>query len=58
MGELLTGFQLDLAKISEEIETLQLQSQLMNTRLKNRTSLEQLLNSVLDGLVISPDLVK
>lgn len=58
MGELLTGFQLDLAKISEEIETLQLQSQLMNTRLKNRTSLEQLLNSVLDGLVISPDLIK
>ncbi len=37
MGEMLTGFQQDLGKLNGEIETLQLQSQLMSTRLKNRT---------------------
>jgi vacuolar protein sorting-associated protein 52 len=36
MENLLAGFQVDLAKISLEIETLQEQSQTMNIKLKNR----------------------
>ncbi|TPX37558.1 hypothetical protein SmJEL517_g00456 [Synchytrium microbalum] len=58
MESLLSDFQATLGKISEEIETLQEQSHTMNIKLKNRTNLETLLNAVLDGVVISPDLIK
>ncbi|TPX48681.1 hypothetical protein SeMB42_g02918 [Synchytrium endobioticum] len=58
MESLLSDFQTTLGKISEEIEMLQEQSHTMNIKHKNRTSLEALLNTVLDGIVISPDLIK
>ncbi|KAI8809917.1 Sac2 family-domain-containing protein [Cladochytrium replicatum] len=58
MDNLLSTFQADLAKISAEIETLQDQSQSMNIRLKNRIAVESQLNTVLEGIVISPDLIK
>ena len=58
MGVVLSAFQQDLFKISEEIETLQISSGLLATRLKNRRDLEAMLKIMLDGLVISSDLVK
>ncbi|KAJ3078102.1 Vacuolar protein sorting-associated protein 52, partial [Quaeritorhiza haematococci] len=58
MEDLLTGFQADLGKISEEIEGLQRRGRGMSVRLGNRVSFQQALNVVLDGLVISPDLIK
>ncbi|KAJ3130428.1 hypothetical protein HK100_008030, partial [Physocladia obscura] len=56
MVTLLEGFQVDLNKISGEIRDLQERSNDMNLRLKNRSS-HELLNKVLDGLVITPDLI-
>lgn len=58
MGVVLSAFQQDLFKISDEIETLQISSGLLATRLKNRRDLEAMLKIMLDGLVISSDLVK
>ncbi|KAJ3300194.1 Vacuolar protein sorting-associated protein 52 [Borealophlyctis nickersoniae] len=58
MEKLLSGFQADLGNISAEIETLQEQSQTMNIKLKNRTAMQQMLNSVFNGIVLSPDLIR
>ncbi|KAJ3296154.1 hypothetical protein HDU79_007408 [Rhizoclosmatium sp. JEL0117] len=58
MVDLLEGFQVDLNKISAEIRDLQERSNDMNLKLKNRMSSQDLLAKVLDGLVITPDLIK
>ncbi|KAJ3165680.1 hypothetical protein HDU88_003873 [Geranomyces variabilis] len=58
MENLMSGFQSDLGTISGEIEILQEQSQSMNIRLRNRTNMQQSLNTVLEGVVISPDLIR
>ncbi|KAI9004736.1 Sac2 family-domain-containing protein [Gaertneriomyces semiglobifer] len=58
MELLMTGFQADLGNISGEIQTLQEQSQLMNIKLKNRMDVQQKMNTILDGVVISPDLIR
>jgi len=58
MGHTLTGFQNDLFTLSSNIETIQTKSHLLDTRLKNRTKLQLALHESLEGLVISPDLIK
>ncbi|KAJ3265746.1 hypothetical protein HDU77_004014 [Chytriomyces hyalinus] len=58
MVHLLEGFQLDLDKISAEIRDLQERSNDMSLKLKNRTGSQEHLSKVLEGLVITPDLIK
>ncbi|TPX61117.1 hypothetical protein SpCBS45565_g07345 [Spizellomyces sp. 'palustris'] len=58
MEALMSGFHSDLGTVSAEIEILQEQSHSMSIKLKNRTSIQQLLNTVLDGVVINPDLIR
>ncbi|KNC96426.1 uncharacterized protein SPPG_08323 [Spizellomyces punctatus DAOM BR117] len=58
METLMSGFHSDLGTVSAEIEILQEQSHSMSIKLKNRTSIQQLLNTVLDGVVINPDLIR
>ncbi|KAJ3025912.1 UNVERIFIED_CONTAM: hypothetical protein HDU68_006497 [Siphonaria sp. JEL0065] len=58
MVDLLEGFHVDLNKISAEIRDLQDRSNDMNLRLKNRVNSQDMLSKVLDGLVITPDLIK
>ncbi|CAI2179301.1 19760_t:CDS:10, partial [Funneliformis geosporum] len=53
MEDMLSVFQMDLGNISSEIQTLQTKSISMNIRLKNRTAVEQKLNTVLEGTIIS-----
>ncbi|TPX57670.1 hypothetical protein PhCBS80983_g03685 [Powellomyces hirtus] len=53
MENLMSGFQSDLGTISGEIQVLQEQSQSMNIRLRNRTGMQQSLNTVLEGPLIS-----
>ncbi|KAJ3035124.1 Vacuolar protein sorting-associated protein 52 [Rhizophlyctis rosea] len=47
-----------LGTVSKEIETLQNQSQTLTVKLKNRSAVQDLLNVVLEGIVISPDLIR
>ncbi|CAG8622941.1 11481_t:CDS:10 [Paraglomus brasilianum] len=58
MEDMLTVFQADLGNISSEIQTLQDKSMIMNIKLKNRMAIEERLNTVLDGIVISPSMIK
>ncbi|CAG8435656.1 8672_t:CDS:10 [Funneliformis mosseae] len=58
MEDMLSAFQMDLGNISSEIQTLQTKSISMNIRLKNRTAVEQKLNTVLEGTVIPPQMIK
>ncbi|KAJ3070045.1 hypothetical protein HDU98_006918 [Podochytrium sp. JEL0797] len=58
MVGLLEGFQVDLNKISAEIRDLQERSNDMNLKLKNRINSQDVLSKVLDGLIITPDLIK
>ncbi|KAJ3013995.1 hypothetical protein HKX48_005407 [Thoreauomyces humboldtii] len=58
MEHLMSGFQSDLGNISSEIQILQEQSHSMNTSLRNRSTMQQNLNTVLEGVVISPDLIR
>ncbi|KAI9095927.1 Sac2 family-domain-containing protein [Phlyctochytrium arcticum] len=58
MEATMNDFQCNLGNISSEIEILQKQSQSMSIRLKNRNSIQQNLNEVLEGVVISPDLIR
>ncbi|KAI9350471.1 Sac2 family-domain-containing protein, partial [Zopfochytrium polystomum] len=58
MESLLAGFKTDLAKISGEIQSLQEQSLTLTIKLKNRTNSQNQLNTALEGLVVSPDLIK
>ncbi|KAJ3216643.1 Vacuolar protein sorting-associated protein 52 [Dinochytrium kinnereticum] len=57
MESLLEGFQVDLDKISKEIQTLQGQSHSLNIKLKNRLTAQTDLNNVLEGIVVSPELI-
>lgn len=57
MEETLGKFQSDLGKVSEEIRQLQVQSQTMSTKLKNRRAAESTLGSFIDQLVVSEYLV-
>ncbi|CAH1764232.1 8029_t:CDS:10 [Entrophospora sp. SA101] len=58
MEDMLSDFQMDLGKISNEIQTLQDKSFSMNIQLKNRTVLENSLNNILEGIIIPPPMVK
>ncbi|RIA99439.1 Sac2-like protein, partial [Glomus cerebriforme] len=58
MENMLSVFQMDLGKISSEIQTLQDKSFSMNIKLKNRTAVEQQLNTVLEGTVVPPPMIK
>ncbi|CAB5203064.1 unnamed protein product [Rhizophagus irregularis] len=58
MENMLSVFQMDLGNISSEIQTLQDKSFSMNIKLKNRTAVEQQLNTVLEGTVIPPPMIK
>ncbi|KAI9824419.1 MAG: hypothetical protein M1832_001954 [Thelocarpon impressellum] len=54
----LASFQNDLGVVSAEIETLQTRSALMNTRLDNRKTVEQLLGPAIEDFSISPAVVR
>ena len=58
MENLLSSFQEHLGGLSAEIKSLQDQSIHMGVRLKNRMSVQSQLNSVIDGLVLTPSLIK
>ena len=54
----LTSFQKDLGNVSAEIETLQLRSTVLNTRLENRRVVEKLLGPAVEEISIAPSVVK
>ena len=54
---MLTKFQKDLGNISNEIKSLQEQSQSMSISLKNRKNLDEQLNSYLESITLSPVLI-
>jgi hypothetical protein len=54
----LTSFQTDLGAVSAEIETLQVRSATLNTRLDNRKTLEKLLGPAVEDFSISPAVVR
>ena len=58
METMLVGFHKDLAAKSEEISELQTQSLSLNLKLKNRRQLEGALASLVDQMVIPPELVQ
>ncbi|GLC44043.1 hypothetical protein PLESTB_000222700 [Pleodorina starrii] len=57
MEQLLARFQSELGKVGEEIRQLQVQSQSMGTKLKNRRAAESQLGSFIEQLTISEELV-
>mmetsp|Transcript_35681 Transcript_35681/g.90202 ORF Transcript_35681/g.90202 Transcript_35681/m.90202 type:complete len:761 (-) Transcript_35681:796-3078(-) len=57
MEGLLGKFQSDLGKVSEEIRQLQVQSQMMSTKLKNRRAAEQKLGTFIENLSVSETMV-
>ena len=57
MEQLLGKFQSELGKVSEEIRQLQVQSQTMGTKLKNRRAAEQKLGTFIEHLTVSEDMV-
>lgn len=57
MEGMLSTFQSDLGKVSEEIRQLQVQSQTMGTKLKNRRAAESQLGTFIEQLTISEELV-
>ncbi|MEW5309332.1 MAG: hypothetical protein WDW38_001227 [Sanguina aurantia] len=57
MENLLGTFQSELGRVSEEIRTLQIQSNSMSTKLKNRRAAECKLGSFVEHITISEDLV-
>lgn len=54
----LTSFQVDLAAVSAEIETLQTRSLSLNSKLQNRRTVEKLLGPVVEQISLSPRIVK
>jgi len=58
MEQLLGKFQGDLGKVSEEIRQLQVQSQMMSTKLKNRRAMEGKMGSFIDHVTISEVMVQ
>lgn len=57
MEGLLGKFQADLGKVSEEIRQLQVQSQMMSIKLKNRRAAEQKLGVFIENLTVSETMV-
>ncbi|RKP40437.1 Sac2 family-domain-containing protein [Dimargaris cristalligena] len=57
METLLSGFQVKLGNINQEIRDLQDQSVSMSVRLKNRQQVEDQLERAIDGLAITPALI-
>ncbi|KAF9377637.1 Histone acetyltransferase kat2b, partial [Mortierella sp. AD011] len=58
MENLLSIFQTDLGNISTEIQTLQTKSVSMSIQLKNRMAVENNLNDLLEGILITPQLIR
>ncbi|KAG0230387.1 Vacuolar protein sorting-associated protein 52 [Actinomortierella wolfii] len=58
MENLLSIFQTDLGNISNEIQTLQTKSIKMSIQLKNRMAVENHLNELLEGILISPHMIR
>ncbi|KAF8979577.1 Vacuolar protein sorting-associated protein 52 [Entomortierella lignicola] len=58
MENLLSIFQTDLGNISTEIQTLQTKSVSMSIQLKNRMAVESYLNDLLEGIMITPQLIR
>ncbi|KAF9343251.1 Vacuolar protein sorting-associated protein 52, partial [Mortierella sp. AD094] len=58
MENLLSIFQTDLGNISTEIQTLQTKSVSMSIQLKNRMAVENHLNNLLEGILITPQLIR
>ena len=54
----LAGFQRDLGSVSTEIETLQMKSTTLNTRLENRKVVEEILGPAVEEISIAPSIVK
>jgi hypothetical protein len=57
MEGLLGKFQTDLGQVSDEIRQLQVQSQTMSTKLKNRRAAENKLGAFVEQMAVSEDLV-
>lgn len=57
MEDMLGRFQLDLGKVSDEIRQLQVQSQSMSVRLKNRKLAESKLGTFIEQVSVSDELV-
>lgn len=58
MEKMLGNFQTDLSGISDEIRMLQGDSLAMNVKLRNRRSLQSLMNEYVNSVVVSPQLVR
>ncbi|KAI8912671.1 Sac2 family-domain-containing protein [Gorgonomyces haynaldii] len=58
MDKLLRGYQVHLGKVNEEIGTIQNQSWLLSVQMKNRVATEKFLGSLLDGILVSPNLIR
>jgi hypothetical protein len=58
MEMLMSDYQSDLGKLSTDIQALQEQSFDLSRRLKNRVSVRKELGKVIDGLSLSPDMIK
>ncbi|KAG0316787.1 Vacuolar protein sorting-associated protein 52 [Dissophora globulifera] len=58
MENLLSIFQTDLGNISSEIQTLQSKSVSMSIQLKNRMAVENNLNNLLEGILVTPQLIR
>ncbi|KAG0043050.1 Vacuolar protein sorting-associated protein 52 [Gryganskiella cystojenkinii] len=58
MENLLSIFQTDLGNISTEIQTLQTKSVSMSIQLKNRMAVENHLNDLLEGILVTPQLIR
>jgi hypothetical protein len=57
MEELLGKFQTDLGQVSDEIRQLQVQSQTMSTKLKNRRAAENKLGAFVEQMAVPEDLI-
>jgi hypothetical protein len=57
MEQLLGKFQSDLGKVSDEIRALQVQSQAMSTRLKNRRTIENRLGAFIEAMAVPEEMV-
>jgi len=57
MEQLLGKFQSDLGKVSDEIRALQVQSQAMSTRLRNRRAIENKLGAFVDAMAVPEEMV-
>jgi hypothetical protein len=57
MEQLLGRFQSDLGKVSDEIRALQVQSQAMSTRLRNRRAIENKLGAFVEAMAVPEDMI-